>query len=69
MVDGTDRRPGLWREWLWPPGVIAVVVITLLWLLLPGEGGAGWLWLPLSFAVGVAVAWLTSAPGRKIFDN
>ena len=69
MVDETAKRPGLWRDWLWPPGVVAVIVITLLWLLLPGEGGAGWLWLPLAFAVGVAVAWLTSAPGRTIFDR
>lgn len=44
------------RGWIWPMGVIGVVVITLLWLILPGEGGAGWLWLPIAFAYGLFVA-------------
>ena len=63
------KTPGLWRVWLWPVGVVTTVVLTLLWIVLPGDGGAGWLWLPLAFAIGVGFSWLTWMPGRRILDG
>ena len=64
-MNGTDLRDAPWRLWLWPYGVVGVVLITLLWLLLPGAGGAGWFWLPLALAYGAAVAWITLSPDAR----
>ena len=51
-----SAREATERGWIWPMGVVGVLAITLLWMVLPGEGGAGWVWLPIAFVYGLFVA-------------
>ena len=53
----------LGRAWVWPWGALGVAAILLAWWILPGAGGAAWLWLPVAFAYGAYVAWRGGSSG------